>query len=105
MNHKGKFTVGFPVRAAAFLLFAVAIAIAMSAAAAETPRVTDSSLLIGSCSALDGPAHVPGRQTVVGASAYLHMVNDEGGIFAPRFSCRHSTTVTIPIKLPHASSA
>ncbi len=48
---------------------------------AETPGVTDNSILIGSCSALDGPAHFLGRQTVLGASAYLHMVNDEGGIY------------------------
>jgi ABC-type branched-subunit amino acid transport system substrate-binding protein len=48
---------------------------------AETPGVTDNSILIGSCSALDGPAHFLGRQTVLGASAYLHMVNDDGGVF------------------------
>jgi branched-chain amino acid transport system substrate-binding protein len=50
-------------------------------AVAETPGVTDNGILIGSCSALDGPAHFLGRQTVLGASAYLHMVNDEGGVF------------------------
>jgi len=48
---------------------------------AETPGVTDNTILIGSCSALDGPAHFLGRQTVLGASAYLHMVNDDGGVF------------------------
>jgi len=48
---------------------------------AQTPGVTDESILIGSCSALDGPAHFLGRQTVLGASAYLHMVNDGGGVF------------------------
>jgi branched-chain amino acid transport system substrate-binding protein len=61
------------------LLFTLAIGI--SSAAAQTPGVTDNSILIGSCSALDGPAHVLGRQTVLGASAYLHMINDEGGVF------------------------
>jgi ABC-type branched-subunit amino acid transport system substrate-binding protein len=33
---------------------------------------------------LDGPAHFLGRQTVLGASAYLHMVNDDGGVFGRR---------------------
>jgi branched-chain amino acid transport system substrate-binding protein len=46
-----------------------------------TPGVSETSILIGSCSALDGPAHFLGRQTVLGASAYLHMINDEGGVF------------------------
>ena len=53
----------------------------ISAALAQTPGVTENSILIGSCSALDGPARVLGRQTVLGASAYLHMVNDEGGLY------------------------
>jgi ABC-type branched-subunit amino acid transport system substrate-binding protein len=61
------------------LLFTLLISI--SSASAETPGVTENSILIGSCSALDGPAHVLGRQTVLGASAYLHMINDEGGVF------------------------
>ena len=56
--------------------------VAVSFAPGQTPGVTDNSVLIGSCSALDGPAHFLGRQTVLGASAYLHMVNDEGGVFA-----------------------
>jgi branched-chain amino acid transport system substrate-binding protein len=61
------------------LLFTVSMGIGF--ASAQTPGVTDSSILIGSCSALDGPARVLGRQTVLGASAYLHMINDEGGVF------------------------
>ncbi len=79
MNRYGAGSVGFPARVALFLLFTVVIGI--SAAAAETPGVTESSILIGSCSALDGPVSFLGRQTVMGASAYLHMINDEGGVF------------------------
>lgn len=79
MNRIGAGPVCFPARVALFLLFTVVITI--SAAHAETPGVTDNSILIGSCSALDGPAHFLGRQTVLGASAYLHMVNDDGGVF------------------------
>src|SRR5450432_3290220 len=62
-------------------LFLLATFLLIAAAAAQTPGVTENSILIGSCSALDGPAHVLGRQTVLGASAYLHMVNDDGGVF------------------------
>ncbi|MGC2474661.1 MAG: ABC transporter substrate-binding protein [Candidatus Sulfotelmatobacter sp.] len=63
------------------LFFFVILGIAVCSSPAETPGVSDNSILIGSCSALDGPAHFLGRQTVLGASAYLHMVNDEGGVF------------------------
>jgi len=48
---------------------------------AQTPGVTENSILIGSCSALDGPARFLGNQTVLGATAYLHSVNDDGGVF------------------------
>jgi len=50
-------------------------------AAGQTPGITDNSILVGSCSALDGPARFLGNQTVLGATTYLHSVNDEGGIF------------------------
>ena len=50
-------------------------------AAGQTPGITDNSILVGSCSALDGPARFLGNQTVLGATTYLHAVNDEGGIF------------------------
>jgi len=56
-------------------------AISTSSAPAQTPGVTDNSLLIGSCSALDGPARFLGNQTVLGATTYLHSVNDDGGVF------------------------
>jgi branched-chain amino acid transport system substrate-binding protein len=79
MNRSRAGCVCLPARVAPLLLFSFVIAI--YAAAAETPGVTENSILIGSCSALDGPAHVLGRQTVLGASAYLHMINDEGGVF------------------------
>lgn len=62
-------------------LLIVMVCVAAPFAPAQTPGVTDNSILIGSCSALDGPAHFLGRQTVLGASAYLHMINDAGGVF------------------------
>jgi ABC-type branched-subunit amino acid transport system substrate-binding protein len=65
-------------RIAVFALFTIAFA---PSTFAVTPGVTDNSILIGSCAALDGPAHFLGRQTVLGASAYLHMINDEGGVY------------------------
>ncbi len=66
------------LRTALFLIIASLIT---SSASAQTPGVTDNSILIGSCSALDGPARFLGSQTVLGATAYLHAVNDDGGIF------------------------
>src|SRR5271155_4459643 len=46
-----------------------------------TPGVTDTSIQIGSCSALAGTASFLGMQTQIGALAYFHMVNVEGGIY------------------------
>ena len=61
------------------LLFTITLAVCSSPA--QTPGITDNSILIGSCSALDGPAHFLGQQTVMGATIYLHSINDEGGVF------------------------
>jgi branched-chain amino acid transport system substrate-binding protein len=98
MNLDGAGPVCFPVRAALFLLCTVIIAI--TAAPAQTPGITDNSILIGSCSALDGPAHVLGRQTVLGASAYLHMVNDEGGVFGRKIQLQAFDDSYDPDKAP-----
>ena len=67
---------------------------------AETPGVTDTSILIGSCSALDGPAHFLGRQTVLGASAYLHMVNDDGGVLGRKIQLQAFDDGYDPDKAP-----
>ena len=58
MNRFRAGCVCLPARIALFLLFSFVITI--HAAAAETPGVSENSVLIGSCSALDGPAHVLG---------------------------------------------
>ena len=44
------------------------------------PGVTDKEILIGSCSALEGPSHFLGTETVTGAKAYFEMINDAGGV-------------------------
>ncbi|HTZ83246.1 MAG TPA: ABC transporter substrate-binding protein [Candidatus Acidoferrales bacterium] len=67
------------LRAALGLLSVCSFAVSYSPA--QTPGITDNSILIGSCSALDGPAHFLGQQTVMGATVYLHAINDEGGVF------------------------
>lgn len=46
----------------------------------SAPGVTDSEILIGSCSALEGPSHFLGVETVTGARAYFSLVNEEGGV-------------------------
>jgi ABC-type branched-subunit amino acid transport system substrate-binding protein len=44
------------------------------------PGVTEKEILIGSCSALEGPSHFLGTETVNGAKAYFSMINDAGGV-------------------------
>jgi branched-chain amino acid transport system substrate-binding protein len=44
------------------------------------PGVTEREVLIGSCSALEGPSHFLGTETVTGAKAYFDMTNDAGGV-------------------------
>jgi ABC-type branched-subunit amino acid transport system substrate-binding protein len=53
---------------------------APSAQAQNPPGVTEKSILIGSCSALEGPSHSLGVETVNGANAYFSLINDEGGV-------------------------
>src|SRR5256885_2521867 len=48
--------------------------------AQNTTGVTDKEILIGSCSALEGPSHFLGSETVTGAKAYFAMVNDAAGV-------------------------
>jgi ABC-type branched-subunit amino acid transport system substrate-binding protein len=79
MNDPGVKTARFFVHAALYLSFACVLS--LSSAHAQTTGVTDKSILIGSCSALDGPALFLGKETVMGATTYLHSVNDEGGVF------------------------
>jgi len=44
------------------------------------PGVNEREVLIGSCSALEGPSHFLGIETVTGAKAYFDMTNDAGGV-------------------------
>lgn len=55
-------------------------ATALSAAAQNVPGVTESTIVIGSCSALEGPSRSLGMETVAGANAYFSMTNQEGGV-------------------------
>ena len=97
MNRYGVKPVCFAVRALSLI---GTVVMAISTALAETPGITEKSVLIGSCSALDGPAHVLGRQTVLGASAYLHMVNDEGGVFGRKIQLQAFDDSYDPDKAP-----
>jgi len=51
---------------------------------AQTPGVTDKEILIGSCSALEGPSKFLGTQTVAGAKAYFDSINGQGGVHGRR---------------------
>jgi ABC-type branched-subunit amino acid transport system substrate-binding protein len=77
MNCHGTGAIGSFLRGT--LLLGLAFGVVISSEA-QTPGVTESSVLIGSCSALDGPSRFLGSQTVLGATRYLHSINDEGGI-------------------------
>lgn len=46
----------------------------------DAPGVTPTSIRIGSCNALTGPASFLGLQMVMGANAYFSMINAEGGV-------------------------
>ena len=46
----------------------------------SAPGVTDKTIVIGSCSALEGPSHALGTQQIKGAQAYFELINEEGGI-------------------------
>jgi ABC-type branched-subunit amino acid transport system substrate-binding protein len=61
-------------------LFSFALAAASAASAQSAPGVSDKEILIGSCSALEGPSHFLGSETVAGAQAYFSMINDAGGV-------------------------
>jgi branched-chain amino acid transport system substrate-binding protein len=56
------------------------LAFAVAALAEKQPGVSEKEIKLGSCSALDGPARFLGIQTVLGATAYLHYINDQGGV-------------------------
>ena len=53
---------------------------ALSVLAQNPPGITDNMIAIGSCSALEGPSHFLGMETVTGAKAYFSLINDEGGV-------------------------
>jgi branched-chain amino acid transport system substrate-binding protein len=61
-------------------LFAFFLATVPHAAAQAVPGVTDKEILIGSCSALEGPSSSLRTETVAGAKAYFSLINDEGGV-------------------------
>jgi len=46
----------------------------------QTAGVSEKDIVIGSCSALEGPSSFLGRETVAGAEAYFELVNEEGGV-------------------------
>jgi branched-chain amino acid transport system substrate-binding protein len=53
----------------------------VSASAQSTLGVTNQEVVIGSCSALEGPSSPLGTQTGAGAKAYFSLTNEEGGVY------------------------
>src|SRR5260370_14027247 len=62
------------------VLFGCLFTVSAPLQAQNTPGITDKEILIGSCSALEGPSHFLGTETVAGAKAYFAMINDAGGV-------------------------
>lgn len=56
------------------------LAVAFPSRGQTAPGITEREILIGSCSALEGPSHFLGTETVTGAKAYFEMINDAGGV-------------------------
>lgn len=71
-----------------------------TAHAQKTSGVTADSILIGSCSALEGPAKFLGTQTVLGATAYIHHVNDQGGVHGRKIKLQAFDDSYDPEKAP-----
>jgi len=63
------------------ILALAALTITNSQSRGQTaPGVTANQILIGSCSALQGPSQALGTEQIKGAEAYFDLINDEGGI-------------------------
>jgi len=62
------------------VFFGCFFAVSTPLQAQNTTGVTDREIVIGSCSALEGPSHFLGTETVTGAKAYFAMINDAGGV-------------------------
>jgi branched-chain amino acid transport system substrate-binding protein len=62
------------------LLFVIPLGTASPAFGQNPPGVSENEILIGSCSALEGPSHFLGVETVTGAKAYFNLINEEGGV-------------------------
>jgi branched-chain amino acid transport system substrate-binding protein len=66
----------------------------------NVPGVTSDKILIGSCSALEGPASFLGMQTQLGALAYFHVVNDAGGVHGRTIELQSANDGYDPDKAP-----
>jgi ABC-type branched-subunit amino acid transport system substrate-binding protein len=74
------------------VLLAVLVAVCIVCAApglnAQVAGVNDHEIIIGSCSVLDGPASQLGQQFVMGATAYINMINAAGGVNGRKITLR-----------------
>jgi branched-chain amino acid transport system substrate-binding protein len=62
------------------VLIAAILIVASAARSQSAPGVSEKEILIGSCSALEGPSSFLGTETVRGANAYFKLINEQGGI-------------------------
>ena len=81
-----------------FAVCACLVACAVSIAGQNAPGVTENEILIGSCSALEGPSKSLGTETVAGAKIYFSMINDEGGVHGRKLRLIASDDSYDPVK-------
>ena len=86
--------------ASCFVLCALQLFATQAGAQENVPGVTSDKILIGSCSALEGPASFLGMQTQLGALAYFHVVNDAGGVHGRAIELQSANDGYDPDKAP-----
>src|SRR5437016_11811691 len=96
---KPKYVLGLGVLLGCF--FTVSI----STRARTATGVSDKEILIGSCSALEGPSHFRGTETVSGAKVYFAVVNDAGAIDVRKSKLVGATIAIIRQSRKRASTA
>lgn len=66
----------------------------------DVPGVTNDTIKIGSCSALEGPASFLGLQMTIGARAYFSLINDQGGVHGRKIELVTANDGYDPDKVP-----
>lgn len=80
--------VHFSMTKSSFFVIALIVLCALGSHGQEEPGLTATSIRLGSCSALEGPAAFLGTQMQLGALAYIRGVNDHGGVYGRKIELK-----------------